>query len=114
MSSDPNSSVVGLLGGTTALLLLAVFTVVNVSVLVLRRDKVEHKHFRTSTPVAVVGAITCGYLTLPFTGRDPEQYVIAGWLLLLGVVLWALTYWWHKRSGGHAVSYDEVPPHQMK
>ncbi len=50
VSSDPKGSIVGLLGGTTALLLLAVFTVVNVSVLVLRRDKVEHKHFRTYTP----------------------------------------------------------------
>jgi len=97
VSADPDSSVVGLLGGTTALLLLAVFTVVNISVLVLRRDHVDHPHFRTNTVVAVLGAITCGYLTLPITGRDPEQYVIAGWLLLVGVILWALTYWHHKR-----------------
>jgi basic amino acid/polyamine antiporter, APA family len=97
VSADPESSVVGLLGGTTALLLLAVFTVVNISVLVLRRKPVQHKHFRTWTPIAVLGAVTCGYLTLPVTGRDPEQYVIAGWLLLLGVILWALTYWHHKR-----------------
>ena len=31
------------LGGTTALLLLCVFTVVNIAVLVLRKDKVEHQ-----------------------------------------------------------------------
>ncbi|NDZ93551.1 APC family permease [Streptomyces sp. SID6673] len=97
VSADPESSVVGLLGGTTALLLLAVFTVVNVSVLVLRRKPVQHKHFRTWTPLAVLGAITCGYLTLPVTGRDSEQYVIAGWLLLLGVILWVVTYWHHRR-----------------
>ncbi len=37
------------LGGTTALLLLCVFAIVNIAVLVLRKDKVEHKHFRTPT-----------------------------------------------------------------
>ena len=114
VSADPEGSIVGLLGGTTALLLLAVFTVVNVSVLVLRKDKVGHKHFRTYTPIAVLGAVTCGYLTLPITGRDPEQYVVAGWLLLLGIVLWALTYWWNKRSGTAATSaYDDIPPHEI-
>ena len=34
------STVVSLLGGTTSLLLLAVFTIVNIAVLVLRRDDV--------------------------------------------------------------------------
>ncbi|MBR7191380.1 APC family permease [Gordonia sp. SCSIO 19800] len=113
VSADPEGSIVGLLGGTTALLLLAVFTVVNISVLVLRKDRVGYKHFRTYTPIAVVGALTCGYLTLPFTGRDPEQYVIAGWLLLLGVVLWAITYWWRKRSGTTDAHYDDIPPHEI-
>ena len=37
------------LGGTTALLLLCVFTVVNVAVLVLRSDRVGHAHFRAPT-----------------------------------------------------------------
>ena len=44
------------LGGTTALLLLCVFTVVNVAVLVLRKDPVKHEHFRTPTFLPVVGA----------------------------------------------------------
>lgn len=108
VSADPDSSVVGLLGGTTALLLLAVFTVVNISVLVLRRDHVEHKHFRTNAVVAVLGALTAGYLTLPFTGRDTEQYVIAGWLLLLGVVLWALTYWHRRRQNDREGHLEDV------
>ena len=43
------------LGGTTALLLLCVFTVVNIAVLVLRKDTVKHKHFRTPTWLAVGG-----------------------------------------------------------
>src|SRR5690606_31031978 len=79
------------LGGTTALLLLCVFTVVNIAVLVLRKDKVEHEHFRAPTWVPVVGAITCALLVGPWTGRDPIQYAIAGVLLALGVVLWFIT-----------------------
>ncbi|MFC8042223.1 APC family permease [Nocardia sp. NPDC057353] len=78
------------LGGTTALLLLAVFTIVNVAVLVLRRDPVEHKHFRTPTFLPVIGALTCGFLVTPFTDRNPEQYLIAGILLGVGALLWAV------------------------
>lgn len=79
------------LGGTTALLLLCVFAVVNISVLVLRKDKVGHKHFRTPTILPVLGAISCTFLAGPWTGRDPVQYVIAGFLLGLGVILWFAT-----------------------
>ncbi|BCK55626.1 APC family permease [Nocardia wallacei] len=80
------------LGGTTALLLLAVFTVVNVVVLVLRRDPVPHNHFRTPTILPVAGALACGFLVTPFTDRNPEQYAIAAVLLGVGVVLWAVTH----------------------
>ena len=79
------------LGGTTALLLLGVFTVVNVAVLVLRRDRVEHKHFRAPTFIPVIGAIVCGFLATPWAGRPVVQYEIAGILLAIGVVLWAIT-----------------------
>ena len=57
------------LGGTTALLLLCVFTVVNIAVLVLRKDTVAHSHFRTPTFLPVLGAITCAFLAGPWTGR---------------------------------------------
>ncbi|WP_117192618.1 APC family permease [Rhizobium terrae] len=79
------------LGGTTALLLLCVFAIVNVAVLVLRRDKVEHKHFRTPTILPVLGAISCTFLAGPWTGRNPVQYLIAACLIGLGVVLWLAT-----------------------
>ncbi|SDU54313.1 APC family permease [Jiangella alkaliphila] len=85
------------LGGTTALLLLAVFSVVNVAVLVLRRNPVEHKHFRTPTVIPIIGAITCAYLATPLTGRDNEQYRIAGILLAIGVVLWFVTWLVNRR-----------------
>jgi basic amino acid/polyamine antiporter, APA family len=79
------------LGGTTALLLLGVFAIVNIAVLVLRKDKVEHEHFRTPTILPVLGAATCLFLVGPWTGRDPIQYVIAACLIGIGVVLWFAT-----------------------
>ena len=87
------------LGGTTALLLLCVFTVVNVAVLVLRKDPVQHKHFRTPTFVPILGAITCAFLVGPWTGRDPAQYRIAGVLLAIGVVLWVVTVFVNRAAG---------------
>lgn len=85
------------LGGTTALLLLVVFTIVNIAVLVLRGDRVAHEHFRTPTPLPVLGAVCCAYLATPFTDRNPQQYAIAGVLLIIGVVLWAFTALWNRQ-----------------
>lgn len=79
------------LGGTTALLLLCVFAIVNIAVLLLRNDTVEHKHFRTPTILPVLGALTCAFLAGPWTGRDPIQYLIAACLLGIGVLLWLAT-----------------------
>ena len=51
-----NSKAISLLGGTTSLLLLAVFAVVNVAVLVLRRDvQAAGGHFKTPTVLPVIG-----------------------------------------------------------
>jgi amino acid transporter len=85
------------LGDVTALLLLAVFSVVNAAVLVLRRDKVDHDHFRAPTWLPVVGAVACAYMVGPWTGRDVSVYTIAGWLLVVGIGLWALT-WFLNRA----------------
>jgi amino acid transporter len=86
------------LGGTTALLLLCVFAIVNVAVLVLRKDKVDHKHFRTPTILPVLGMISCVFLAGPWAGRDPVQYAIAAALLGLGVILWIATVQFMKTS----------------
>jgi APA family basic amino acid/polyamine antiporter len=80
------------LGGTTALLLLCVFTVVNVAVLVLRRDPVEHRHFRAPTVIPVLGALACAFLASPLSGRAAADYRVAGVLLIIGVALWGITY----------------------
>ncbi|SNS57805.1 amino acid/polyamine/organocation transporter, APC superfamily [Geodermatophilus pulveris] len=107
------------LGGTTALLLLIVFTVVNVAVLVLRRDPVDAEHFRTPTVLPVVGALACAYLATPWAGRPAEQYRIAGVLLGIGVVLWGVTVLATRRSGsgtprldpGHLTGGGPTGPH---
>lgn len=91
------------LGGTTALLLLVVFTIVNIAVLVLRRDTVGHEHFRTPTALPVLGALCCAYLATPFTDRNPQQYAIAGVLSVVGVVLWAFTALWNKQHNVRSV-----------
>jgi APA family basic amino acid/polyamine antiporter len=94
------------LGGTTALLLLCVFTVVNVAVLVLRRDPVDHQHFRTPTILPILGAVFCAFLTGPWTGRDTVQYRVAGVLLALGVVLWFVTVMVNRSTGVKRVEPD--------
>lgn len=89
------------LGGTTALLLLCVFTIVNVAVLVLRRDPVAHSHFKAPTVLPVLGAICCAFLAGPWTGRDPVQYKIAGVLIGVGIVLWFVTVLINRATGVH-------------
>lgn len=85
------------LGGTTALLLLGVFTLVNVAVLVLRGHDVDHDHFHAPSIFPALGALTCAFLVGPWTGRDTVQYQIVGGLLSFGVVLWVFTSMWNRR-----------------
>ncbi|WP_459615432.1 APC family permease [Bordetella sp. 2513F-2] len=99
--SNAESQAIRALGGTTALLLLGVFACVNIAVLVLRRDRVEHTHFRAITLFPVIGALACLFLVTPLTGRDPIQYQVAGWLLALGVVMWGLTLLTHRKPVPH-------------
>jgi APA family basic amino acid/polyamine antiporter len=87
-----NASAISTLGGTTSLLLLAVFAVVNVAVLVLRRDvQAGGAHFKTPTWLPVVGFVASLYLVLPLSGRPLQQYVLAIALVVLGVVLFGVT-----------------------
>jgi basic amino acid/polyamine antiporter, APA family len=91
---DSESSVVAALSGTTGLLLLIVFSIVNVACLVLRRDTHATTHFRAPTAFPVIGAVLCLALAGPWA-RDPEdwiQYRIAVALLAIGIVLWVFTW----------------------
>jgi APA family basic amino acid/polyamine antiporter len=73
----------------TVLLLLLVFIVVNVSVFVLRRDRVEHEHFRTPSILPVLGILVCLAL---LTQQQWDTWLRAGALLLVGLVLWGVNY----------------------
>jgi amino acid transporter len=73
------------LADTTVVLLLAVFAIVNVSVLVLRSDVVDRDHFRAPTIMPVLGAIVSLVL---ITQNEAAIFLRAGILLVIGVVLW--------------------------
>ena len=120
--TSAQAQAISLLGGTTALLLLCVFTIVNISLIVLRKQPpVGHEHFRAPAALPWVGAVTCAFLAGP--GRAARhrlpQYRIAAWLIGIGIVLWALTWVWNrivrhrtggpKRPGGLAEHYGDAP-----
>lgn len=84
---------VGTLAETVVLLLLFVFISTNVAVLVLRRDRVEHDHFRVWTFVPVLGVASC---VLLLTQQSGQVWLYAAMLLAVGVVLYLVA----RLSGG--------------
>ena len=78
------------LSSTTVVLLLMAFIMVNISVLVLRRDPVEHEHFRTPTVFPVLGIVVSFALLIYSALNDIQIFVLAGVLMLLGVVLYGV------------------------
>jgi len=78
------------LADTTVLLLLIVFAIVNVCALVLRRDQVDHDHFRAPTAMPVIG---CAVSLAVMTTKDAETFARAAVLIAAGVALWLLTIW---------------------
>ncbi len=108
--TEDGTANVALLGGTTALLLLLVFSVVNIAVLILRKDDVGHDHFRTPTFLPVVGALTCAFLAGPWARSEENQaqYKIALGLLAVGVVLWAITWFINRAVRSQATGFRDV------
>lgn len=78
---------VEILASTTVVLLLVSFILVNTAALVLRRDRVEHDHFRVWTFVPVVGVLACALL---LTQQSGDAYLRAGILMVIGAVLWVI------------------------
>jgi amino acid transporter len=111
------NSVIGALAGTTGLLLLCAFAVVNVSCMVLRRRGAEGGDragaaatFKAPRVVPALGALTCLFLIGPWA-RDREdwvQYQIAGGLLAIGVVLWLITWLVNRSTGSGTSSFEDV------
>jgi APA family basic amino acid/polyamine antiporter len=83
------------LAETVVLLLLFVFISTNVAVLVLRRDKVEHKHFRVWSVVPVLGVLSC---ILLLTQQSAEVWLFGAILLAVGVALFVLARFAQKRE----------------
>lgn len=101
---------ISVLGGTTSLLLLAVFAIVNVAVLVLRRDIVQSgQHFTTPTALPVIGCLVSLYLVTPLSGRSGQQYVLAGILVASGILLSLLPVLIDHRSKTPASAVGEPP-----
>ncbi len=69
------------LADTTVMLLLMAFTLVNVSVLVLRSDRVDHDHFVAPSVLPVIGAIVCVVLVVKSATDDAAILVRAGLIL---------------------------------
>jgi APA family basic amino acid/polyamine antiporter len=75
------------LADTTVALLVIVFAIVNGTVLYLRRDPVEHDHFRVPSIVPVIGI---GVSIALLTQIEGEVFARAGILVGVGVALWVI------------------------
>jgi APA family basic amino acid/polyamine antiporter len=93
------------LSDTTVLLLTSVFFLVNISVLVLRRDPVGHSHFTAPTFLPIIGALVALVFLLPIN-RTGEVYQTAIYLLIGGLVLWALNLLVTRRTGAVVAEQD--------
>jgi amino acid transporter len=110
VTRDPDSNVVGNLSNVTSLLLLCVFAVVNVACLVLRRrtSGARPDHFRSPGALPVVAAVLCLFLAGPWVERDAQVYGIAGVLMLIGVLLWAITWVINRVTGTADSDFEDV------
>jgi basic amino acid/polyamine antiporter, APA family len=107
---DEGTSIVEALSGTTALLLLCVFTIVNIACLVVRRRSDTTPRFRAPSWTPILGAVTSAFLVGPWA-RDPEdwiQYRIALVLLAIGVVLWAITWFTNRGIRAKKTGFRDV------
>jgi APA family basic amino acid/polyamine antiporter len=94
------------LSDTTVLLLTSVFFLVNICVLVLRRDPVGHGHFVAPSVMPIIGALVALVFLLPIN-RTAEIYQIAIYLLIGGLVLWAVNFL-ITRSTGTVVAEEDL------
>lgn len=83
------------LAKTVVLLLLFVFTSTNLAVIVLRRDRVEHRHFRAPIIIPYLALASCAVLLVQ---QDGGIWLRGLALLALGAVLYFATRWITSRS----------------
>jgi amino acid transporter len=92
------------LADTTVALLVIVFGIVNVCVLVLRREQVEHEHFVVPWFVPVIGV---GISLALLTQIEAATYGRAAILVAVGVLLWIVNWLVLRRQGEPAAT---APP----
>ncbi|GAB2612452.1 APC family permease [Pseudactinotalea suaedae] len=78
---------VSVLASTTVLLLVLVFISANISVLVLKKDKVEHPHVTVPRVVSVVALVVSIAL---LTQQEPIVWAIGGGYVVLGTIVFLL------------------------
>lgn len=87
---------VGQLAATTVFLLLLVFISANVSVLILKKDKVKHSHFSVPRIVPILALIASVGLLFQ---QDLQIWLIAGGYVVVGTLLYLGARWHAKRTG---------------
>ena len=87
-----NPDALDTLGSTTVVLLLLAFIMVNVSVMVLRSDRVDHEHFRTPTIFPILGIVVSVALLIYTAVSDISIFFLAALLLGIGLVLYAVNF----------------------
>src|SRR4028119_684529 len=85
-----NDEALSTLSSTTVVLLLSAFVVVNVSVLVLRRDPVDHEHFTTPNVFPILGIVVSGALLVYTAISDIKVFGLAALPIGVGAVLSAV------------------------
>src|SRR5690606_17421741 len=76
------------LASTVVLLLLFVFLSTNTAVLVLRRDRVEHEHFRSPSVMPVLAIASCLVL---LSQQEAQHWGLAAILLAVGGLVFLVT-----------------------
>ena len=80
---------VGDLADTTVVLLLLVFTVVNVAVLVLKRDRVDHDHFSAPSFIPIIAIVVTLVLLVQ---QEADIFLRAAILLGFGLLLYIVNF----------------------
>ena len=87
-----NDEALSTLSSTTVVLLLSAFVMVNVSVLVLRRDPVDHEHFTSPSVFPVLGIVVSAALLVYTAVTDIAVFGLAAGLLAIGLILYGVNY----------------------
>src|SRR5919107_1098402 len=85
-----NPDALDTLSTTTVVLLLLALIMVNVSVLALRGDEVDHEHFRTPSVFPILGIVVAAALLIYTAIDDWTVFGLAGLLLGIGLVLYGV------------------------